>query len=312
MSFGAFPVEFPKAEWLLDHGRRLEQCGFDTLLIGDRPLWAAPHFEPISLLGALSATTIQARLVAVLLLPLRHPVLLARQAAFTDYLSGGRLTIAAAIGGDYEEEFEALGVPSSERVTRHNECVAALRHAWSGVPASFQGAFTEFPGGRIRPSPVEQRAPIWLAHRARTDSSVRRTVELGDGWLASWVTERRFGETVHRMEEHADRTGRDIDDLELAALVRFYLTDDVDAGIELTARFRERTYGHSPDPAFSRQFLALGDAANCLERLQAYVAAGADTLILQPECALAEIDEQIDRFVADVLPELAGPSIGRP
>ncbi|MGE3621213.1 MAG: LLM class flavin-dependent oxidoreductase [Acidimicrobiia bacterium] len=302
ISIGAYPVGFPDGDWLLERGRVLEAAGFDAVLAGDRPLWDAPHYEPISYLGALTATTRRARVVGVILLPLRHPLLLARQLSFMHYASGGRFVLAAAIAGDYPAEFAALGVDVRDRVARHNESIAAMRHLWSGDEAPFVGRFGTYPGGQVKPLPPGGKVPVWLAHRARQQSSIRRTVEVADGWLASWVNERRLTGALESMAQHAEEVGRDLAEIEVAVLVRFFLAEDSDDAADVTARFREATYGlHSYDPTVAQRYHALGGPEAVRARLRAYLAAGAQSLILQPECPLAQVDEQLQRLRDEVL-----------
>ena len=135
MSLGGFASGFPDSRWLIDEGQRLEALGYNDVMVGDRPLWERPSLEPVSTLGLLAGTTSVMRMIAILVLPLRHPVILARELAYSDFLSGGRCIAAGALGGDYPEEFAAVGVDVAQRVARFEECIEALRHLWRGEPA---------------------------------------------------------------------------------------------------------------------------------------------------------------------------------
>ena len=140
MSLGGFASGFPHSHWLVTEGQRLEALGYDNVMVGDRPLWDRPSLEPITTLGLLAGTTSTMRCIAIFVLPLRNPMILARELAYSDFLSDGRCVAAGALGGDYPEEFSAVGIDPTERVARFEECIAALRHMWRGDPAAFEGS----------------------------------------------------------------------------------------------------------------------------------------------------------------------------
>jgi alkanesulfonate monooxygenase SsuD/methylene tetrahydromethanopterin reductase-like flavin-dependent oxidoreductase (luciferase family) len=303
MSLGGFASGFPDAQWLVDEGARLEALGYENLMVGDRPLWNRPSLEPITTVGLLAGTTSRIRFITILLLPLRNPMILARELAYSDFLSNGRCIVAGALGGDYPEEFLAVGVNPAERVGRFEECIEAMRYLWNGEKGSFYGSYTTIPGDRIHPSPINGNIPIWLAHRARSERSLDRIASISDGWLASWVTVRRLGWGVQQITERAERLGRDPSDIEIAAVVRVYVNDDYKRAVEVTARTRADLYGiHSYDEGVSRAYHALGTSEQCAEKLRAYVDAGVETVVILPECPFAQFDDQVDEITEDVLP----------
>ena len=303
ISLGGFASGFPDAQWLIDEGTRLEALGYESLMVGDRPLWNRPSLEPITTVGLLAGTTSRVRFIAILVLPLRNPVILARELAYSDFLSNGRCVAAGALGGDYPDEFFAVGIDPAERVGRFEECIEAMRYLWNDEPGSFSGRYTTVPGGQIHPSPANGRIPIWLAHRGRSERSLERIATISDGWLASWVTARRLGWGVEQITKRAERFGRDPSEIEVTAVVRVYVDDDYGRAVEVTARNRADLYGiHSYDENVSRAYHALGTADQCAEKLRSYVDAGAETVVILPECPFAEFDDQVDIITEEVLP----------
>jgi alkanesulfonate monooxygenase SsuD/methylene tetrahydromethanopterin reductase-like flavin-dependent oxidoreductase (luciferase family) len=87
----------------------------------------------------------------VLLLPLYHPVVLAKQLADLDSRSGGRVTVGVGVGGEFRAEFDAVGVPVTERGARTSESIEVLRKLWRGGPVSHEGTFYRFPEVELRP-----------------------------------------------------------------------------------------------------------------------------------------------------------------
>ncbi|MDA3040937.1 MAG: LLM class flavin-dependent oxidoreductase, partial [Actinomycetota bacterium] len=250
------------------------------------------------------------RFIAILVLAVRNPILLARELAYSDFLSDGRCIAAGALGGDYPAEFAALGSDLNERVARFEESIAAMRHLWRGDPGAFTGRFTTIPGNRIHPGPVGDRIPIWLAQRARSERSLDRIAGIADGWLASWVTVRRLRWAVQGIAQRAEKLGRDPFDIEMAAVVRVYVDNDYERAVDLTARNRAELYGtRTYDDSVSRVYHALGTPAQCAEKLREYIDAGAQTLIILPECSCDAFDDQVDVITAEVLPA-AGLALG--
>src|SRR3954449_11607157 len=181
--------------------RSAEEAGFATLRSGehvvmvdrsasrypytDDGLIAVPAeadwLDPMIGLSFVAAATSTIRIATgVLLLPEHNPVLVAKQAATLDTLSGGRLTLGIGIGWS-REEFDALGVPFERRAARTAEYVAAMGTLWRDDVASFDGEFVNFESVRVNPKPVHnRRIPIVLG--GNSDAALRRVAAWGDGW----------------------------------------------------------------------------------------------------------------------------------
>ncbi len=138
--------------------------------------------------------------VALYLLPLRHPVLVARQLASIAEIAPGRMTFGVGIGGEDPHELEICGVDPSTRGRRMDESLAILRELSEGKPVSVDGEFFTLRDAQILPAP-SPRIPIVVG--GRSDAAVRRAGRFGDGWLAIWVSPRRFGSVVTQISEHA-------------------------------------------------------------------------------------------------------------
>lgn len=134
----------------------------------------------IGLSFAAAATSSIGVATGVLLLPEHNPVVVAKQAATLDSLSGGRFTLGVGIGWS-REEFDALGVPFERRGARTTEYVAAMRTLWRDDIASFDGEFVAFDSVRVNPKPADGRTiPIVLG--GNSDAALRRVAAWGDGW----------------------------------------------------------------------------------------------------------------------------------
>jgi probable F420-dependent oxidoreductase len=260
---------------------RAEALGFDSVWVGDH---LAFHNATLDCLGALSYVAALTRRVrigpCVYLLALRHPTVAAKQVVSLDVLSGGRLVFGVGVGGEFPKEFEAAGVPHRERGARVDEGIAVCRALWGPSPVSFEGRFTRFADVAFEPKPVQPGGPpIWIG--GRSDFALRRAARLGDGWVSYLVTPVLF--TV--------------------------VDDDVAKAHATAAGFLERQYKQSFDE-LARKYCLLGPPAACLERLDAFVAAGVRTFIIYFTVPPARVPDQLERFAADIMPRV--PEWSRP
>lgn len=182
--------------------RTLEDAGFDSLWVSDhivqpreirsrypfaadgRATWATdtPWLDAIVALALAAAVTERVRLgTAVLVLPLRHPVEFAKQAASIDAASGGRLELGVGAGW-LEEEFDALGVPFEGRGSRLVEWMSIARACWTGQPEARSSRYYELPGDVLAYPTPAHRIPMLIG--GHSPVALRRAGRIGDGWLA--------------------------------------------------------------------------------------------------------------------------------
>jgi len=175
----------------------------------------ADWLDPLLGLSFIAAVTSRIGLATgVLLLPEHNPVLVAKQAATLDVLSGGRLTLGVGIGWS-AEEFAALGVPYARRGQRTAEYVAAMRTLWSDDIASFSGEFAGFEAVRVNPKPVRgRRIPVVVG--GNSDAALRRVAAFGDGWYGFNLEAGAVAERIGTLGEHCRRQGRTLSELSVA------------------------------------------------------------------------------------------------
>jgi probable F420-dependent oxidoreductase len=222
-------IEFPSVAYREgpDAVRRLAQAierigydhidVFDHVVMGfpteDRPggpyTPTMPILEALMTLAHVAAVTSRVTLgTEVLVLPQREPTLVAKQVSTLDTLSGGRVRLGVGVGWQ-TSEYEALGADFSTRGARMDEAIALLRAYWADTRVDFAGKHYRATAMAMEPKPPQGRAlPIWIG--GNSEAAYRRVGRLGDGWLASRVSEagdaRRAIEAIHR---HAEQAGRD-------------------------------------------------------------------------------------------------------
>lgn len=168
-----------------------------------------PWYEPISFLSAVAAVTKRARLSTfVLVATLRPALLLAKQLATLDVISGGRVTIGLGVGWQ-KAEYEAAGMEFEGRFGHLEELVRACRILWSQAPASFQGERIRFDNFHSRPFPVQRdRLPVLLGF-APTARNFDRIARVADGWSVNPIDLAGFGERVAALRQAFVAHGRD-------------------------------------------------------------------------------------------------------
>lgn len=180
----------------------------------------------IGLSFAAAATSTIGLATGVLLLPEHNPVLVAKQAATLDTLSGGRFTLGIGVGWS-REEFDALGIPFERRAARTAEYVAAMRTLWRDDVASFDGEFVRFESIRVNPKPVAgNRIPIVVG--GNSDAALRRVTAWGDGWYGFNLDGvPAVAERMDFLRRLCDDSGRDRAELQLAVALRDPNVNDV-------------------------------------------------------------------------------------
>ena len=192
-----------------------------------------PWLEPLSFLSAAAAVTKRARLsVFVLAAPLRPALVLAKQLATLDVISGGRVTMGLGVGWQ-KAEYEAAGMKFEGRFAYLEEMIRACRALWSQAPASFAGEHIRFDNFYSLPHPVQRdRLPILLGF-APTDRNFERIARVADGWAVNPVDLPSFAERTAALRRIVAAHGRDPAQLEIE--VQFAPARKTDGAIDLDA-----------------------------------------------------------------------------
>jgi len=276
-----------------------ESAGYDSLWAGDHVSFHNPIVDVTVVLAAFAAWTEEITIGAgVVLLPLRHPSLVAREFASLDYVSGGRVVLGIGVGGEGGKDFEAVGVPPSERGARTDEAMAVLRVLFAGPEASFSGRFFSFEGVTIEPGAAQLGGPpLWVG--GRSGAALRRTGRLGDGWMPIWVSAESFAEGMAEIRRHAEEAGRDPEAIAAAVVCPALVGDD--AGDRL-ARHLEQRYDMQVEPHLVDRYCIAGPSEQCAARVREYADAGAEHVIVNIGCSAGdEFLDQAERL-ASLLP----------
>ena len=210
---------------LADAARAAEQAGADDLWVSDHVVLPrgsqsppeAFHDALTVLTWAAAATEGVGLGTSVLVAPYRNPVAMARSLASVDALSGGRV-IAGMASGWMQWEFDALGVPFTERGARTDEAIALCRALWAGA-GDFDGRFTTLRGASITPPPARAGGPpIWVG--GNSSAGIRRAAALGDAWHTTRSDPDRLAPAIKALREGERAAGRDEGEVLVSVRVR--------------------------------------------------------------------------------------------
>src|SRR3954462_3307253 len=224
-NFTAYP-EMPDIKALVEYGVKMEQMGFDSLWVWDHILLGVepnfPIIESLTLLTAIAARTNKVKLgTGILVLPMRNPVILAKQLACMDLLSDGRLLMGMASGW-YRREFNAIGVPFEERGKIMDENLDILKRFWTEHMVNVKVRNYDIPAGVMYPKPVQKPHPPILIG-GYVDRVLKRAAVNGDGWLTHFYRPERFRETWGKIRNFAQAAGKAPDTLLNAAQLPIFI-----------------------------------------------------------------------------------------
>ena len=302
-NFTAYP-EMPDANALVEYGVRMEQLGFDSLWVWDHVLLGVepnfPIIESLTLLTAIAARTKKIKLgTGILVLPLRNPVVLAKQLASMDRLSCGRLLMGMASGW-YKREFDAVGVPYDKRGRIMDENLEILTRFWTEDVVNGEWTHHKIPAGVMFPKPMQTpRPPILIG--GYVDKVLQRAAIRGDGWLTYFYRPESFAKAWTKIKGFAVEGGKDPDTLLNAAQLPIRVGKsraELESGM-MEWLGKEWDYASWSDS--TKESAIVGTVDECVAQLKEHLAAGVQKLIFVPY--KYEMD-QIETIAREVIPRL--------
>ena len=272
--------------FFLDWVRLADDAGFDTLSTVDRPnydLW-----DPLASLAAAAAGTEQIRLATTTRpLPNRNEVLVAKQAAVIDHLSGGRLTLGVSLGSR-PDDYQVFGATLEHRVTRFRQQIASLRRVWTVARHS------DREHGVLGPPPIQDPGPpIWIG--ALSEQGRQRAVELADGFIFGGAAHlSTIGPAIQSLRPQVAERGKPTFSFNALAFIAIGGEREFAEAVA----HHERYYPVLPVPV--EQAIHHGPIGKIKDVVAGYAASGLDLLVLMPEVRSLR---QLELLSDHVLPE---------
>ncbi len=226
----------PDREVVRDYAQTAEGLGYTHVLAYDhvigadtstRPNWRGPYtldtqfHEPFVLFGYLAGFTSLELVTGVIILPQRQTVLVAKQAAQVDVLTGGKFRLGIGVGWN-EVEYESLNETFGNRGRREEEQIDVMRMLWTQKSVSYQGKWHSIPGAGINPLPIQRPIPIWIG--GSTDPAFKRIGKMGDGWMPQFRPDAAGEQKVEAVRSYTREAGRDPDKLGMEARLSLGMT----------------------------------------------------------------------------------------
>jgi probable F420-dependent oxidoreductase len=278
-------------QYIHNTARLSEELGFDSVWIPDHILvpsavaqrYGPVYYDALAVLAYLAGITSRVRLgTTVLVIPYRHPIVLAKELASIDQLSDGRLILGVGVGWA-EAEFQILNLPFAERGRRTDESLRLMQTLWSQEAPRFEGTYYTFANVPFdfQPKPVQNPLPVWIGGNGST--ALRRTAEFGTAW--------------HPIDQPPTRLQSGLDTLSALCQQRGQTVP------ELCPRFTVRLHrDRMPDD--SRQFME-GTAAQITDDLLRVKALGATHVVLSTQTNdRSQFRWEIETLAARVLPHI--------
>jgi alkanesulfonate monooxygenase SsuD/methylene tetrahydromethanopterin reductase-like flavin-dependent oxidoreductase (luciferase family) len=272
---------------------RMHEAGLDHVMVGDHVMFHDGVGND-GLTDAASVATATDELgvyLAVYLMVLRHPVLVARQILTVAQFAPGRLCLGLGIGGDDRREVLACGVDPRTRGRRMDEALYIVRRLLVGESVSHDGEFFRLDQARLRPTPAE---PVPLVVGGRSEAALQRAGRLGDGWLGIWTSADRCAEAIGIVEQHGAAAGRSGVGWRHGMTFWCGFGADQAQARDRVAPAMERLY-RTPFEKFER-YVPYGSAAQVAEFIAPFIKAGATTINFIP---FADSDEAAIDAVAE-------------
>ena len=302
-NFTAYP-EMPDMPALVEYGVKMEQLGFDSLWVWDHVLLGVepnfPIIEALTLLTAIAARTKKIKLgTGILVLPLRNPVLLAKQLSSMDLLSGGRLIMGMASGW-YKREFDAVGVPFEQRGKIMDENLEIITKFWTKPMVKGQYTYHKIPAGVMYPKPFQKpRPPILIG--GYVDRVLKRAAVAGDGWLTYFYRPDSFARSWSKIRDFAKEAGKDPDHLLNGAQLPIRIGKSRAAVESEMMEWLGKEWDYAAWSESTKDSAVIGTVDECVEQLKAHLAVGVQKLIFVP---YRYEMEQIEIIAREIIPRL--------
>lgn len=303
--------------WIAEFARRAERLGFDALWVVEHlltapGLYGASWLEPMMALAHAAAVTERIELATgILVAPLRHPLVVAKQVATLEALSGGRTMLGLGLGWD-EREFRSLGIPLSERGGRLDELLEILPRLLTERDVTHEGRYYRIEGVSIDPL-LTRMPPIWIAGGGKmatrlspdptsiTEPVLRRIARHGH-WMSRGAGNQEMVKADWQtIKAYLERQGKNPGEVTFGHGTWVHLVDakDRDSALRQQRPLFERAMGAHRSFEHLQQCYFMGTTPEIVDRIEDLRNAGLQYLVV----GLLDYDlEQLDRWATEVIP----------
>ncbi|MCW4019884.1 MAG: LLM class flavin-dependent oxidoreductase [Candidatus Bathyarchaeota archaeon] len=282
-----WPWEYGSFDEVVEIAFLAEKLGLDSLWMSDHLMYTTSDKGSLDVFTALAAVAAKTRNITVgtkvICVPFRHPGLVAKMGATLDILSGGRFVLGVGAGW-HRSEFEAFGFPFEKRVSRMREAVEIVKMLWTRPVVDYEGQFYRVKGAVSLPKPLQKpHPPVWIGSKG--PRMLRITAEIGDGWIISNPSAEEYRHKWDLIKQHAEKLGRSSREIETACYTYASIASSSEKAWEYADKSilpeRRRVLGGGLALKDLRDICIIGDPDEWISRIEEYVAAGAEHLIVK-------------------------------
>ncbi|HEX6437350.1 MAG TPA: LLM class flavin-dependent oxidoreductase [Candidatus Binatia bacterium] len=287
-------------EHIRSFAMRAETLGYDSLWLQERIIGDFTMLEPVTLLSYVAGITTKLKLgTSVILLPLRNPLQLAKAYSSLDVMSGGRAILGVGLGGGHLGSHEdVFGYSREGRVTRFTEAVQIMKLLWMEPTASFQGRYWSFKEISMEPKPL-QKPHLPIIFGGHHDNALGRAVKTANGWMgAGSSSSASFIREAARIRIFLDQAQRDPASFHFAKRVYLAVDNDKARGEKRIREWFARRYKNAD---LGPKVSIWGSSAECAEKIQEIVHAGAQHIVLNP---MFDEMEHLEICAKEIMPHL--------
>jgi probable F420-dependent oxidoreductase len=279
---------------------RAETLDYDSLWLQERIIGDFTMLEPVTLLSYVAGITTKMKLgTSVILLPLRNPLQLAKAYSSLDVMSGGRAVLGVGLGGGHlRSDEDVFGYSREGRVTRFTEAVEIIKLLWTEPKASFQGRYWNFKEISMEPKPL-QKPHLPIIFGGHHENALRRAVKFANGWMgAGSSSSASFIREAARIRIFLNQARRDPASFHFAK--RVYLAVDKDRA-RGEKRIREWFARRYKNADLGPKVSIWGSSAECAEKIQEIIHAGAQHIVFNP---MFDEMEHLEICAKEIMPHL--------
>ena len=279
---------------------RAETIGYDSLWLQERVIGDFTVLEPVTLLSYVAAITTKLKLgTSVILLTLRNPIQLAKAYATLDCMSHGRAVLGVGLGGGHlGSDEDVFGYTREGRVTRFTESVQIMKLLWTEPKTNFQGRYWNFSDVSMEPKPIQKpHLPLWFG--GHHENALKRAVKYGNGWMgAGSSSSDAFVRESAQIRGFLDEAKRDPATFGYGKRVYLAVDNDRARGEKRIREWFARRYKNAD---LGPRVSIWGSSAECTEKIQVLVRAGAQHIVFNP---MFDEMEHLEICAREIMPHL--------
>ncbi len=293
VGFSGWPFERTQDFW--NFVDLVEESGLDSIWLNDRIRNPTPALEPISAIAMIAGRTQRIKFgMSVAVLPVRDPIVLAKELATIDFLCEGRMLPAFGLGAPKESEWLSVGKSPKNRGAITDEAVDLMRRLWNEDEVTHTGQFYTTHKLSINPKPKQEPMPVWFG--GRSAAAYKRVGRMGDGFLGAYQTPHASGEAVGAIRQAAAEHERVVPEDHYGTIVPFHI-GDTDVSQEVQA-LEKRI---APDTPFD-SYAAWRTPDAIRRRIDDYVAAGITKFVMRPMASGPALYDQFEQLAKLTVP----------